>query len=149
MEVAVEAYTIGFTRKSAEQFFGTLGKVGVRRLIDVRCNNTSQLAGFSKRDDLRYFLREICGIEYVHEPSLAPTADLLSSYRKSKLGWDEYEQRYLQLIASRGVEDKIDRRLFDVPTALLCSEATAEHCHRRLALEYLGSRWGDLNVVHL
>lgn len=145
----MEAYTIGFTHKSAEQFFGTLGKAGIRRLVDVRCNNTSQLAGFSKRDDLRYFLREICGIAYVHEPSLAPTPDLLASYRKKELSWQEYEQRFLQLMAARGVEGNVDRRLFDVRTALLCSEATAEHCHRRLALEYLGRHWGDLTVVHL
>jgi uncharacterized protein (DUF488 family) len=149
VEVAVEAYTIGFTHKSAEQFFGTLGKAGIRRLVDVRCNNTSQLAGFSKRDDLRYFLRELCGIEYVHEPALAPTADLLASYRKKELGWHAYEQRFLELLAARRVEGNIDRGLFDVPTALLCSEETAERCHRRLALEYLGRHWGDLTVVHL
>lgn len=145
----MEVYTIGFTHKSAEQFFGTLGEVGIRRLVDVRCNNTSQLAGFSKRDDLRYFLKEICDIDYSHEPALAPTADLLSSYRKNKLGWHEYEQRFLQLLASRGVEGNVDRRLFDIPTALLCSEATAARCHRRLVLEYLALHWGDLNVVHL
>ena len=145
----MEVYTIGFTHKSAEQFFGTLGKAGIRRLVDVRCNNTSQLAGFSKRDDLRYFLREICGIDYIHEPSLAPTAELLASYRKKELGWQEYEKRFLHLLSTRGVEGNLDRRLFDVPPALLCSEMTAERCHRRLALEYLGRHWGDLTVVHL
>lgn len=142
-------YTIGFTRRSAADFFGTLKAHGVRRLIDVRLNNVSQLAGFSKRDDLAYFFRAICGGEYRHEPLLAPTQDLLDAYRKSKGGWDRYERDFLALMAERRIEDRIDRDLFAVPAVLLCSEPTADHCHRRLVVDYLREKWGDLSVNHL
>jgi uncharacterized protein (DUF488 family) len=145
----VEVYTIGFTQKAAAQFFGALKSAGVRRLLDVRLNNVSQLAGFAKRDDLAYFLRALCDIDYRHEPLLAPTQEMLDDYRKRKGGWPEYEQRFLALMAERRIEETLDRDLFAVPTALLCSEATAEHCHRRLVLEYLKARWGDLKVVDL
>jgi uncharacterized protein YeaO (DUF488 family) len=123
--------------------------VGIRRLLDVRLNNVSQLAGFSKREDLRYFLRELCAAEYIHEPLLAPTQELLDEYRKAKGGWENYERRFLALMRERAVERRLDRRLFDLPTVLLCSEATAEHCHRRLVLEYLQAHWGDLTITHL
>ncbi len=145
----MEVYTIGFTQKAAAQFFGALKSAGVRRLLDVRLNNVSQLAGFAKRDDLAYFLRALCDIDYRHEPLLAPTQEMLDDYRKRKGGWPEYEQRFLALMAERRIEETLDRDLFAVPTALLCSEATAEHCHRRLVLEYLKARWGDLKVVDL
>lgn len=115
----------------------------------MRLNNVSQLAGFSKRDDLAYFLRVICAAEYLHEPLLAPTQDLLDSYRKTKSNWDDYERRFLTLMDERRIAERLDRRLFDVPTVLLCSEATAEHCHRRLVAEYLRDHWGDVQIVHL
>jgi uncharacterized protein (DUF488 family) len=118
-------------------------------VVDVRLNNVSQLAGFAKRDDLRFFLAEICGAEYVHEPRLAPTQELLDAYKKAKGDWDDYQRRFLQLLADRRIETELDRRLFDVPTALLCSEPTAEHCHRRLVLEYLKGTWGDVQAIHL
>jgi uncharacterized protein YeaO (DUF488 family) len=122
----------------------------VKRLLDVRLNNSSQLAGFTKKDDLRFFLAEICAADYIHEPLLAPTQDLLDDYKKKKGRWEDYERRFLQLMAERRVEDEIDPKLFEVPTALLCSEATAEHCHRRLVLEYLRNKWGNnLTIVHL
>jgi uncharacterized protein (DUF488 family) len=123
--------------------------VGIRRLLDVRLNNVSQLAGFSKRDDLRYFLRELCAADYIHEPLLAPTQELLDEYRKRKGSWEDYERRFLALMRERGVERRIERRLFEIPTVLLCSEATAEKCHRRLVLEYLQSHWGGLTITHL
>ena len=145
----MEVYSIGFTQKTAEQFFGLLKGAGIQRLLDVRLNNVSQLAGFAKREDLRYFLREICGAEYMHEPLLAPTQELLDSYKKKKGDWAEYEREFLKLMKGRAVEKKLDRAIFRVPTALLCSEATAEHCHRRLVLEYLIDKWGDLTVRHL
>ena len=145
----MEVYSIGFTQKTAEQFFGLLKGAGIRRLLDVRLNNVSQLAGFAKREDLRYFLREICGAEYLHEPLLAPTQELLDSYKKKKGEWAEYEREFLKLMKERAVEKKLERAIFGVPTALLCSEATAEHCHRRLVLEYLIEKWGDLTVRHL
>jgi uncharacterized protein (DUF488 family) len=118
-------------------------------LIDVRLNNTSQLAGFAKRDDLQYFLREICGADYHHEPALAPTDEILDAYKKKQISWEEYEVRYNALLSERAVEKAVDRRLFDVPAVLLCSEPTAEQCHRRLAAEYLAGKWGGIEVIHL
>ena len=145
----MEVYTIGFTQITAAGFFGKLKQAGIRRVVDVRLNNVSQLAGFAKRDDLRFFLAEICGAEYVHEPRLAPTQEILDAYKKAKGDWDDYQRRFLQLLADRRIETELDRRLFDVPTALLCSEPTAEHCHRRLVVEYLNSTWGDVRAIHL
>ena len=145
----MEVYTIGFTKRTAADFFGTLRRAGVKRLLDVRLNNSSQLAGFTKKENLPFFLKEICGAEYIHEPLLAPTQDLLNDYKKKKGNWQDYERGFLQLMGQRRIEEKIDRRLFEVPTALLCSETTAQHCHRRLVLEYLSNKWGDIKAVHL
>lgn len=145
----MEVYTIGFTQRSAAAFFGALSGIGIRRLLDTRLNNTSQLAGFAKRDDLAYFLHELCGAEYVNEPLLAPTRELLDAYRTDRESWDEYAARYLALLAERRVEDVLDRSLLAGPTVLLCSEPTADRCHRRLALEYLAAYWGDVAPVHL
>lgn len=145
----MEIYTIGFTRKSAAQFFGLLKQHGIRRLVDVRLNNVSQLAGFSKRDDLAYFLREIVGAEYLHELSLAPTQEMLDDLKKRRGSWSDYERRFLELMRSRQIEDKLSPELFSEPTVLLCSEPTAEHCHRRLVVEYLAGHWGDVVAVHL
>ena len=136
----MEIHTIGFTKKSAEQFFTALRRAGIRRLIDVRLNNTSQLAAFAKRDDLEFFLKEICGAEYVHKPELAPTEEILKAYKKKEIEWDEFEQRFTALLNERNIETAIDKRLFDVPAVLLCSEPTAEHCHRRLVAERLQSK---------
>ena len=145
----MEIYTAGFTKKTAEQFFESLRRAGIRRLLDIRLNNSSQLAGFSKRDDLAYFLRVICHADYQHEPLLAPTQDLLDEYKKQKGSWEAYERRFLALMRERRIEERIDRRLFAVPTVLLCSEATPERCHRRLVAEYLRDQWGDLTITHL
>ena len=145
----MEVFTIGFTKKSAAQFFGLLKQHGIKRLVDVRLNNVSQLAGFTKRDDLQFFLNEICGADYVHEPLLAPTQDMLDAYKKEKGDWAEYEKKFLKLMSDRKIEDRIQRTLFDVPTTLLCSEPTAENCHRRLVVEYLQGKWGGIVVRHL
>lgn len=147
----MEIFTIGFTQRSAREFFGALKQAGVKRLLDVRLNNSSQLAGFSKRDDLSYFLREICNAEYHHVPLLAPTQDLLDAYKKNGGSWEEYDRRFRALMEERQIENAIPRDTFGVPTALLCSEPTAERCHRRLVLEYLQQKWVDcdLKVVHL
>ena len=145
----MEVYSIGFTKKTAKQFFGILGKTGIRRLLDVRLKNASQLAGFTKREDLEYFLREICAAEYVHEPQLAPTKEILDEYKKHKGSWEEYERRFLALMAIRKVEEKLDTGIFAVPTVLLCSEPTPDHCHRRLVLEYLQQKWSNLTIHHL
>jgi len=145
----VEIYTIGFTKKSAAEFFETLRHAGIRRLIDIRLKNSAQLAGFTKRDDLAYFLREICDAEYRHEPLLAPTPEMLERYRKRRATWDEYERQFLRLMEQRRIDETLDPALFATPTVLLCSEPTAERCHRRLVVEFLRARWKDVQPVHL
>jgi uncharacterized protein (DUF488 family) len=144
----IHLFTIGFTKKSAEAFFTKLQRAGVKRLIDVRLNNNSQLAGFSKRDDLAYFLRSIAGIEYVHALDLAPTQDLLDRYKKEGRDWPAYERDFLQLIANRQIEQRVSRELLD-HGCLLCSEHPPHHCHRRLVAEYLRDRWGSMEIEHL
>lgn len=114
----------------------------------MRLNNASQLAGFARRADLPFFLKELCGAEYLHEPRLAPTTEILDAYRKSG-DWHVYEHDFLALLRERRVEETLDRSLFEVPTVLLCSEAGPEHCHRRLALEYLDLAWDGIQSVHL
>lgn len=145
----MEIYSIGFTKKTAEQFFGTLRKAGIRRLLDVRLNNVSQLAGFTKRDDLRYFLREICDADYVHELLLAPTQQMLDDYKKRKGTWQDYERKFRALMSEREIEKKLEQSSFTTPTVLLCSELKPDHCHRRLVLEYLAMKWGNVTIRHL
>jgi uncharacterized protein (DUF488 family) len=141
-------FTIGFTKKSAEAFFTRLQHAGVKRLVDVRLNNISQLAGFTKKDDLQYFLKAICNIEYVHLPALAPTAEILDAYKKQKNGdWELYERRFLDLMSSRQIENTVRELLAD--GCLLCSEEKPFHCHRRLVAEYLKEHWGDVEIEHI
>lgn len=141
-------FTIGFTKKSAEDFFIKLKRSGARRIVDVRLNNVSQLAGFAKRNDLQFFLREICGMGYVHLPDLAPTQDILDEYKKNKGDWSVYEQKFLDLMRRRQIEKTIDRTEI-ADGCLLCSEEKPHHCHRRLVAEYLKSHWGDIDVLHI
>jgi len=145
----MEIYSIGFTQRSAEDFFTTLKSAGIRRLLDIRLNNTSQLAAFAKKDDLAYFLQAICKAEYHHEPLLAPTQDILDTYKKRKGDWVAYERDFNAILRERKIEKNLDRAQFAQPTVLLCSELTAEHCHRRLVLEYLADKWGDVTIHHL
>ena len=145
----MEIYTIGFTQTTAERFFGRLKQAGIRRLLDVRLNNSSQLAGFAKAKDLPYFLRELIGAAYAHEPLLAPTQELLDDYKKRGLTWQDYETGFLALMQSRRIEAVLSPAEFETPTALLCSEATAEQCHRRLVTEYLARHWAQVEAVHL
>jgi uncharacterized protein (DUF488 family) len=145
----MEIFTIGFTRKTAAEFFESLKRAGIKRLIDIRLNNRSQLAGFTKAGDLGYFLRTICGAEHLHLPILAPPKDLLDAYRKKRLCWEEFEARFVPVLAERKVEELVDRKLFEAPTVLLCSETEADRCHRRLVAEYLCRRWGEGQVTHL
>jgi uncharacterized protein (DUF488 family) len=144
----MKIFTIGFTKKSAETFFTRLQSAGVQRLVDVRLNNVSQLAGFAKKNDLAYFTRTICKIDYVHVPSLAPTADILDPYKKHKGDWDLYERQFLSLMQSRKIEDTTPRELMD-GACLLCSEEKPHHCHRRLVAEYLRSHWGNVEIEHI
>ena len=145
----MEIYSIGFTQRSAADFFTTLKSAGIQRLLDIRLNNTSQLAAFAKKDDLAYFLKAICNAEYHHEPLLAPTQEILDAYKKRKGDWTAYEREFLRLMREREVETNIVRAQFAQPTVLLCSELTAEHCHRRLVLEYLAEKWGGITIHHL
>jgi hypothetical protein len=125
-----------------------LKDTGIKRLLDVRLNNASRLAGFARRADLPFFLERLCGAEYLHEPSLAPTREILDAYRKGG-GWPGYERAFLDLLRERQVEKTLDRDIFEVPTVLLCSEARAEHCHRRLVLEYRDREWDGVRAVNL
>ena len=140
--------TIGFTKKSARHFFEALQKADVKRVADVRLNNVSQLAGFAKRNDLEYFLRTICGIDYVHLPDLAPTQEMLDAFKKHRGSWQEYEDRFLDLMARRRIEKTITRELLE-DGCLLCSEHKPHHCHRRLVAEYLDRHWGGVDIRHL
>ncbi|GIX24924.1 MAG: hypothetical protein KatS3mg122_2155 [Caldimonas sp.] len=144
----MKVFTIGFTKKNAEQFFTRLKQPGLVRLVDARLNNVSQLAGFTKKDDLRYFLREINGIDYVHRPDLAPTKGILDEYKKNGGDWLTYERKFIELMVSRRIEENVPKELID-GGCLLCSEPTPQHCHRRLVAEYLRSHWGNLDVIHL
>ena len=144
----MKVFTIGFTKKNAEQFFSMLKQPGLVRLVDVRLNNVSQLAGFTKKDDLRFFLKEILGIEYIHLPDLAPTKDILDEYKKNGGNWSVYESKFIELMNKRRIEEKVSKEIID-GGCLLCSEPTPENCHRRLVAEYLKSKWGDLEIVHL
>lgn len=144
----MKVYTIGFTKTTAESFFTRLQKAGVRKVLDVRLNNVSQLAGFAKMNDLRYFLKEICAIDYAHRPELAPTQDLLDAYKKNGGQWAEYERRFLELMVSRRIDETVPRDAVD-GACLLCSEDKPHNCHRRLVAEYLKDKWGDLEILHL
>ena len=140
--------TIGFTKKTAQEFFGRLSGAGVKRILDVRLNNTAQLAGFTKRDDLRFFAKEVLGAEYVHVPMLAPTQEMLDEYRKEKRGWEVYEKRFLELMREREIEKRLEPGIMD-GGCLLCSEDKPHQCHRRLVAEYLKDAWGGVEIEHL
>jgi uncharacterized protein (DUF488 family) len=144
----MKVFTIGFTQKSAQRFFDLLRNSRVKRVVDVRLNNTGQLAGFSKHDDLIFFLREIGGIDYVHVPELAPTADILDAYKKHKGSWEVYEQEFLSLMEKRRIDQAVARDVID-QGCLLCSEHKPHHCHRRLVVDYLEKKWGQLDRTDL
>lgn len=135
-------------KKSAEQFFNKLKQPNLVYLIDTRLNNISQLAGFTKKNDLAFFLREICKINYIHLPDLAPTQDILDAYKKNGGNWATYENQFLNLLSIRNIEEKLDKNLID-GSCLLCSEATPKYCHRRLVAEYLRDKWENVEIQHL
>ena len=140
--------TIGFTKKPAERFFELLRNSGAKRVVDVRINNASQLAGFAKKDDLAWFLNEICAMEYVHLPCLAPTKELLRDYREGLIDWNTYESRFTALMRERRIEQEVSKETIQ-DGCLLCSEDQPHHCHRRLVAEYLNERWGGVEIEHL
>lgn len=147
----MKLFTIGFTKTSAEHFFERLSAAGIKKLIDTRLNRDGQLAGFAKAQDLEFFLKRLASIEYVAEPILAPTAENLKSYRDKKMSWDEYANAYLELLRKRGAGSIISVESLE-DACLLCSEPTADHCHRRLAAEFLRGTYDGvvpLEIVHL
>lgn len=145
----MKIHTIGFTKKSAQTFFERLRASGAQRVVDVRLNNASQLAGFSKKGDLDYFLKQILGMDYVHLPILSPTQDILDAYKKHGGDWLLYERQFHELLRKREIEKHIDPAMMD-GACLLCSEEKPHHCHRRLVAEYLRQHWGDeVKIEHL
>ncbi|MGK7946678.1 MAG: DUF488 family protein [Microcystaceae cyanobacterium] len=148
MPNTINLSTIGFTKKTAQEFFQLLKEAKVKRIIDIRLNNVSQLAGFAKKKDLQYFLKEIANIDYVHLLDLAPNKDILDDFKKNKGEWSSYESQFRDLMIQREIEKKIDPELMQ-DGCLLCSEAKPHHCHRRLVAEYLQEHWGNINISHL
>ena len=145
----IHLFTIGFTKKSARDFFSRLRSAGVRTVIDTRLNNTGQLSGYAKRDDLAYFLKDLLNVNYVHWQESAPTDELLKAYRDKKISWEEYEREYRSLIEERRIEQSEIARHLDY-SCLLCSEAKPHRCHRRLLAEYLKSKAIDgISITHL
>lgn len=144
----INIFTIGFAQKNAREFFTKLKEAGVKTVIDIRLNNVSQLAGFTKEQDLPYLLQEIADIQYIHKPELAPTKDILDAYKKKNIDWTEYERRFRQLLIERHIEDVITPQLVD-KACLLCSEPKADKCHRRLTAEYFRELWENVEIVHL
>ena len=141
-------FTIGFTGKTAEQFFSLLEKNSIKKLIDVRLNNISQLAAFAKKDDLEYFLKKILSCDYIHRPDLAPTEIILKNYKTKVINWDTYTDEYIKLLNSRNIalslkRDEIRDNVF------LCSEHQPKYCHRRLLVEYLQKQWDNFEIIHL
>lgn len=146
----MKLYTIGFTQKRAETFFGLLKQHGIQRLVDIRLKPDGQLSGFAKQDDLPYFLHHLAnGCQYVHLPVLAPTKEILETYRADK-NWQEYERRFQALMDQRDIPNILSQTEFETTAScLLCSEATPEKCHRRLIAERLAKFWPDVEIVHL
>ena len=143
----MQIFTIGFTKTTAEHFFRRLQDAKAHKIVDVRLNNVSQLAGFAKNKDLKYFSKIICNMEYEHTPSLAPTKDILDTYKKYKGSWADYETAFLDLMKKRKIERMNPKDLDGA--CLLCSEDTPHYCHRRLVVEYLQEKWGSLEIIHL
>jgi len=144
----MNVFSIGFTQKKASKFFELLRNEEIKSLVDVRLNNVSQLAGFAKRDDLAFFLRELCQIEYIHQPDLAPTKEILNAYKKGNMEWSEYEEKFINLMVKRNIE-RIDKSVIE-SGCLLCSEHKPHHCHRRLVIDYLNNSWdSNFTVKHL
>ena len=140
--------TIGFAGKCACEFFTKLRDAGIKRVIDVRLNNVSQLAGFTKKRDIEYFLKEIGKIEYIHRPEFAPTKNILDAYKKKEIDWSEYESQFRQLMTERQIANLVTCEEIN-NACLLCSEAKPEKCHRRLIAEYLQNHWGHVVIHHL
>ncbi len=144
----MKLFTIGFTKKSAEEFFEILRKNNIKRIIDVRLNTKSQLSGFAKQNDLVYFLKQIINVEYQYMPDLAPTKELLAGYQKKQVSWEQYEKEYVAILDKREILSNIDYSTFE-SACFLCSESGAKQCHRRLAAEYIAKGNKTIEIIHL
>jgi uncharacterized protein (DUF488 family) len=145
----MKIYTIGFTKKTAGQFFQLLKENGIECVVDIRLHPDGQLSGFSKKGDLAYFLKELLACDYRHLPVLAPSEEVLNAYRKDH-DWPRYEEAFEALMTERGIPQALDQALFqDKVCCLLCSEDKPDHCHRRLVAERLAQRWKDVEIIHL
>ena len=144
----IRVFTIGCAGKNARQFFSILKQSGIRKVIDVRLYNTSQLAGFTRKHDVEYFLQAIVGAEYIHMPIMAPTKQLLNDYKKRLISWQQYETEFKSIITQRKIDKHITLQDMDM-SCFLCSEATADNCHRRLVAEYLAGFWPNISIIHL
>jgi uncharacterized protein (DUF488 family) len=145
---SITIFTIGFAKKSAQEFFKTLQNAHVRKVVDIRLNNTAQLAGFTKKNDLAYFLQVISGIDYEHNIKFSPTKEILHGYKKKTLSWDKYEEEFYKLLAERKIESLMTPSDVD-HVCFLCSEPKPDKCHRRLVVEYLKSKWSNVQITHL
>jgi uncharacterized protein (DUF488 family) len=141
-------FTVGFAGKSAEYFFSLLEKNNIKRLIDVRLNNLSQLSKKKKKNDLEYFLKRILLCEYFHRPDLAPTEAILNDYKMKSIDWDTYADEYIKLLQLRNIFSDLNKNEM-VNSVLLCSEHQPKYCHRRLLAEFLQKQWNDLEIIHL
>lgn len=142
-------YTIGFTQKSAEKFFNILKNYKIKQLIDIRKNNTSQLSGFTKKENLRFFLRKIIDVSYIHIPELAPADSIRKRYKETK-NWEKYERDFLELLEKRSVANLLKKVQFISPFVLLCSEPEPDKCHRRLLAELIKKYiYPDAEIIHL
>lgn len=148
-EKLIDIYTIGFTKKSAKTFFSLIKSSNITTLIDVRLKTTSQISGFAKKNDLKFFLHELCDTEYEHLPELAPTNEILNAYKKKEISWEKFEDVFLNLMAQRNIE-KFIKPILLKNSCLLCSEDAPHHCHRRLVVDYLNQNLNiNLHVRHL
>ena len=149
MTPSIPLYTIGFTQKTAEQFFTLLQSNGVKALVDTRLKPDSQLSGFAKGRDLPYLLRHLINCDYAHQPLMSPTDDLLNRYREDK-SWASYETDFTRLLNERNLMAYLDRAWWAANTAcLLCSEHEPDRCHRRLVAEYVAAHWPEVQIIHL
>ena len=146
----ITLYTIGFTKKNAQKFFELLKNAGVRKLVDIRINNASQLAGFAKGTDLKFFMKAICNAEYEHITDLAPTKELLKNYQDKVIDWNGYTVIFKKILQDRHIAERFNVENFD-NCCFLCTEDTPEQCHRRLVAEFFKAKNPDkdIRIVHL
>ncbi len=144
----MKVFTIGFSRKNTEQFFTRLREPGLLRVVDIRLYNKGPSAGFTNRNDLPFLLRQVNQMDYVHRLDMAPNEALMDDQRTNGVDYLKYKKEFRELLTDRRIETNVPKELID-GGCLLCSEPSAEFCHRRLVAEYLKEKWGDLEIIHL